>query len=72
MPSIPLSPAASNRIVRREIVREHLFVHAHGVLRLVDDAAAARLGVLLAARLVGELLAGRLLAVWDALTETTN
>lgn len=46
----------------------NLFVHANSILRLVDDTAGLLLSVLLAARLVGELLACGLLAVWNGIT----
>jgi hypothetical protein len=55
--------------VNHEVVCTNLFVHAEGVLGLVDDAATTLLVViLLTPGLVGELLASGLLAVWDALT----
>lgn len=45
----------------------HLFVHADGVLGLVEDGLV--LGVILAAGcLVAERLGGGLLAVWDEVT----
>ena len=46
----------------------NLFVHAESVLHAVDDTTAALLVVLLAAGGVSDLLAGRLLAVWDSIT----
>lgn len=45
-----------------------LFVHANCILGLVHDASAACVAVLLATRLVSDLLARRLLAVWNTLT----
>ena len=60
-----------NRTVNHEVVCTNLFVHAEGILGLVDDAATALLVVvLLAAGGVGELLASGLLAIWHTLTGT--
>lgn len=46
----------------------NLFVHAKGVLRLVEEAVVALSAVLLTAGLVGDLLACGLLAVWHGIT----
>lgn len=45
-----------------------VLVHAEGALRLVEDGLAVLLMILLARGLVGEALAGALLAVWDCVT----
>jgi hypothetical protein len=48
----------------------NLFVHAKGVLRLVENAGLSLLVVLLTTGLVGELLASGLLAVWNGIAES--